>query len=170
MSNPVIGMSEWDFAGGFNIFRTFENVERVNDFFNKSNRTLNFLAVIPIAGIVTSALRGIAGVIMCLAAAVLRLVALIGMAVAKGQRDSLAYMKWSLLDYLGKEYMTQGGLEVIRGFSQTVVCAATLGVGNLLFVIPNAREGKKWFEPRVPYETAEETATNWALSMQGVIA
>lgn len=130
-----------------------QRVKVLHEDLNKFDRGLNFSSVIPIAGVICTFVKTLAYSVILIAAGVFKIVTAIGIAIAKKKGDLEGQRKWEFLSNLAELHCNLAACSIVGGIAQTLIGAATLGVGNLLFVIPNAQEGKDWFAARAQYPT-----------------
>lgn len=128
-------------------------VNNLHEDLNRFDRGINFASVMPIAGVICTIVKVLAGIVQVIAAGFFKLITAIGIAIAKKNGDIEGMKKWQFLSELAELHCKQASCRIVGGISQTLIGAATCGVGNLLFVIPNAQEGKDWFAARTQYPT-----------------
>jgi len=121
-------------------------VLHVNSAGTQLERIFNVMECLPFICVVTSWVRGFGGQIqLAVGVGVAGIGELGKMSIGK---DKPLYAKFELLTVLGREQVIHGGLNVLRGMGAGVLATCTMGIGNVVLIVPEAMQG---FAPRVEY-------------------
>lgn len=119
----------------------------INNLLNRVESLFNFAECTPILCIYSGILRTIAGKVQQVVGCILAVIGTIGSFIAPRSSTN-----WSDVCEWGLSHITHGALNVLRGFSTTLLAVNTCGgLGNVLLLIPNLEQNPP-FSPTFTYD------------------
>lgn len=126
-------------------------IQEVNKLFTDAEKIFNIVACIPILGVLSSTVRGFLGQVQALCGVGIAAISEVGklMTSNKGEEYHLK-QKWEVLSQFGLEFAVHGCLNTLRGTFEAGIGTYTLGMGNILLLVPNMANNRN-FNPYLPY-------------------
>lgn len=119
-------------------------------------RIFNILGCIPFIGSFSGSLRAAAGHLQVLAGAVLAGAGQIGIFTSRTRHsESEIELKWKMVSTLGAELILHGCLNIIRGYGESLLGYYSLGLANVILLIPNMYKEDS-FSPYFAYGAMKE--------------
>jgi len=116
-------------------------------------RGLNLASSTPVLCLLSGPLRILIGKAQVIAGSLIAAIGETGLFMnAKPEANMESIYKWHTISKLGIEHIIHGCLNILRGTGETYLATYTMGLGNIILLIPNLGHGRN-FDPFFGYGT-----------------